>query len=463
MRHIRQILFFPFIWLVVTSCWEDRSGEYYALIGENVWIEQVMSEHYLWYDHLPEMSQNDYISSASTFFSKLLYSGALDGKGDSYSYIESKSSPTRSLQRSSTYGFEFELMSDPTRTTSHTFARVLYVLPDSPASEAGLVRGDWISAIGTNLVTTGNYTGLMSGDSARFARESVVFDADGNATGWQAVDTVEIGASRTIELDPFFVDTVYTVGGKKIAYLMYNEFSTGPDNLATDETYRNRMRELFIRFKGQSPDAFILDLRYNPGGYLSCANDLASYLAPASALGNTFCILQYNDITSPQEASLLLEAELAAGNLDLNTLYVLTTSSTASASEAVINCLAPYLGAENIIVIGETTEGKPVAMEPYEDERYDYVLYPVVAYVLNAEREADYVKGITPDFVLSESALLEPLSPLGDTDEYLLKNAIALITTGSILEVGQALSPVVQVPFRCASFGQRSLNGIRLR
>ena len=37
----------------MASCGKDRSGEYYALIGENVWIEQIMKEHYLWYDRIP--------------------------------------------------------------------------------------------------------------------------------------------------------------------------------------------------------------------------------------------------------------------------------------------------------------------------------------------------------------------------------------------------------------------------
>ena len=55
-----------------------------------------------------------------------------------------------------------------------------------------------------------------------------------------------------------------------------------PNNQATDTEYREQMKQIFARFKGQSPDAFILDLRYNPGGYLSCATDLGSYLAPRS-------------------------------------------------------------------------------------------------------------------------------------------------------------------------------------
>lgn len=462
MKHIAYALI---LLLTLTSCGEDRSGEYYALIEDNLWIEQVMKEHYLWYDNIPEIKKDDYFATPENFLQKMLYSGAQDGKGDKYSRIEMKNDAARSLylQRSSTYGFDFELMSDPTGTTSHTFARILFVLPDSPASEAKLERGNWISAIGKETVTTSNYGYLMSGGETTFARESLVFDAEGNAS-WLAVDTVKVGPSRPVELAPFYVHTTYTVEGKKIAYMVYNDFTTGPNDQATDTEYREEMRRIFADFKSQSPDAFILDLRYNPGGFLSCANDLASYLAPSSALGKVFCTTLYNDITTPQKEEILLNPQLAAENLNLSKLYVLTSRFTASASEAVINCLRPYMGEENVVVIGETTYGKNVAMEPYEDERFNFILWPVVAYVLNSAGEADYVNGITPTFALSERNLISPLYPLGDPNEYLLRNTIAYITTGTMPDLKQPESPAsMKGRVLYNSMSERGMRGIRLR
>lgn len=448
--------------LGLTSCGEDRSGEYYALIGENLWIEEVMKEHYLWYDSIPELKESDYFSTAEEFLKKCLYSKALGGRGDRYSYIEAKTAAeTRSyLERTSTYGFDFELRTDPTGTSSHTFARILYVLPGSPAAEAGLRRGDWLSAADGERLSTSNYTLLMNGGSASLARETLTADAEGAAL-WGASDTVRVGPSRPVELNPFFVDTVYAIGGRRVAYLMYNEFSTGPAGLATDTEYREQMRQLFARFKSEAPTDFILDLRYNPGGYLSCATDLASLLAPASALGRTFCTLRYNDITEPRETTILLNNALASENLDLQALYVITSSYTASASEAVINCLRPYLGAGRVVLLGEKTEGKNVAMDAYEDERYDLVFYPVVAYVLNAEGRADYVNGLAPDYSLSERNLLSPLLPLGDTEEYLLHNTLSLIMTGSLPREAEAQTLAGRVVG--SSLDVRSRPGLRLR
>ena len=60
MKHIRSTFFLLTTLFIMASCGEDRSGEYYALIGENVWIEQIMKEHYLWYDSIPAIKETDY-------------------------------------------------------------------------------------------------------------------------------------------------------------------------------------------------------------------------------------------------------------------------------------------------------------------------------------------------------------------------------------------------------------------
>ncbi len=462
MKQIRNICLTLLALLGMAACGEDRSGEYYALVGDNMWIEEMMLQHYLWYDSIPEVKENDYFAQPQEFLKKLLYTQAQGGKGDNYSYLETDETDAEArsfLQRTSTYGFDFELMSDPTGTSSHIFARILFVLPDSPASEAGLERGNWISAVGKEWLTTGNYGYLMQGGRTSFARESLVFDEEGKGS-WVAVDTVEVGAARPVELDPFYVNKVYAIGGMKIAYMVYNEFATGPDNLATDMEYRDRMRSLFAWFKSEAPDAFILDLRYNPGGYLSCAADLASYLAPASALGKTFCTLRYNDITEPQQLSIAFDAGMAAENLNLSKLYVLTSKFTASASEAVINCLRPYMGEENIIIIGETTEGKNVAMSPFENEEFGLTLWPVIAYVQNAEGDAGYSRGIVPDFTLSERRLISPLYPLGDTREYLLYNTLAYITTGVMPDLQSDEEQAVSERVLYNSMSSRSYRGV---
>ena len=66
MKHIRSTFFLLTTLFIMASCGEDRSGEYYALIGENVWIEQIMKEHYLWYDSIPAIKETDYFAEPET-------------------------------------------------------------------------------------------------------------------------------------------------------------------------------------------------------------------------------------------------------------------------------------------------------------------------------------------------------------------------------------------------------------
>ena len=419
--------------ILLTSCGEDRTGEFYALIEDRMWIEEVMRENYLWAEDMPVIEkEDDYFQEPATFFKKLLSKNALNGKGDKYSYMEEtkEASRTLTLDRASTYGMEFILTSDPTGTTAHTFARVLYVLPDSPAQKAGIERGDWISAINEERITNDNYEKLTQGGNVSLTRTRIT--PLENGLGWQvSKDVLNIGASVAMEINPFLVNKVWEVDGQKIAYLVYNEFSTGPNNEGTESAYNEQMKQIFAQFKAQSPDAFILDLRYNNGGFLQCAQALGSLLAPATAMGQNFANLTFNAKANPQVIRYSFDTQYADANLNLNKIYILTGQYTASASEVIINGLIPYLGAENVVLIGTKTEGKNVAMTSFENETHGLTLWPVIAYVSNANNEGDYSEGFQPTYQLDENNIIR-WYPLGNPEEYLLKNTLSLITTGTL-------------------------------
>lgn len=429
---------FPLLSLIsilfaLAACGEDRTGEYNALTSADRWIDEILEKYYLWNDNLGKVTEADYFKNPNDYLALRVYAGALDGKGDHFSYIEWKDTVnTRiNINRLSGYGFEFEVLTDPLGTTSHIMARVLYVMPHSPASEAGVERGDWITAVGGKTLTVNNYSDLINGDATTFVRVVMKY-AEENVQVWSPRDTLAIGPSRFVELNPFYLDSVYTLNNRKIAYMVYNEFSTGPRDLAGDTEYEKQMLQLFTRFKAATPDAFILDLRYNSGGFLSCAQQLGSLLVPSSALGKTFCTLKYNETGNMKDETISFDPQYASANLNLSKLYLLTSTYTASASEAVINCLKPYFGEDHIVVLGETTFGKPVGMQAYEDDKHHFIVWPVTAYILNSEGKADYTNGIGPNYELNERKIVTPLYPLGDTREYLLKNALSLITTGQI-------------------------------
>jgi C-terminal processing protease CtpA/Prc len=129
-------------------------------------------------------------------------------------------------------------------------------------------------------------------------------------------------------------------------------------------------------------------------------------------------------------------------SLNLNKVYILTTSATASASELVINCLKPYI---NVVQIGTTTTGKNVGSITLYDSptfakqnvntRHKYAMQPIVLKIVNKNGSGDYTSGIVPGTVLPEN--LENLGVLGNPEEPLLNQAI-----NQIIGSGRLTQPI---------------------
>ena len=249
------------------------------------------------------------------------------------------------------------------------------------------------------------------------------------SSSWTNIRTINITSARTIEDDPLYYHNVYTSStGKKVGYLVYNHFTADKDENKGDGIYDTKLLSWSKDFAGV--DEFILDLRYNNGGLISCAQLLATILAPSDALGRIFCIEEFNGKSWIQKKSnLYYNSNLVKNgiNLNLKTIYVLVTDMTASASELVINGLKPYA---NVILIGTKTEGKNVGSITIEDEsKYDWYMQPIVCKLYNAENKSDYEDGMTVNYELDEARLqnMDSFLELGDTNELLLNAALGII------------------------------------
>ena len=208
--------------------------------------------------------------------------------------------------------------------------------------------------------------------------------------------------------------------------MVYNKFETGTENDPQDTTYSNLLKELFTNLKTANPDEFILDLRYNTGGYDICAQTLLSLLIPEEHLGKPLFYEKFNNKQEPQTRTLIAPTEFKPYNLNLKRIYILTGPHTASASELVINALTPYMGKENVIILGTQTVGKNVGMSNIKNETFGLSLWPVTSQVFNANGESDYSNGFTPHYPLDERNVVNWLS-LGNTEEYMLGNTLSLI------------------------------------
>ena len=406
-------------WLA--SCGEDRWAGYAEQTQTDRWIDDTMRVWYYWREDIPGTNDLNYFNDPITFFYSLLSSD--DGKnGTPYSTIDTLEAVTRSIPYTDySYGFQFTTNQVEGNDTA-LYAHVLYVAQGSPAADIGLERGDWIMQMDGTPITQDNYARLY-GSSAMTLTVGYYDPAQDTILAY--AETRQMASARVVDDNPVHYRNIYERNGKRIGYLVYNHFSNGSTEGGGTE-YDDDLREAFQYFSTGGVNEFVLDLRYNNGGQLSCAQLLSTMLAPSSALGQTLGYVEYNSRFNPSMVSLNFDTSIIGNgaNLNLSTLYVLTSAQTASASEMLINCLKPYM---NVILIGGTTEGKNVGSMSFTNEELRVRMQPIVCKLYNALTESDYENGFTADISMDENSDPARFLPFGNEDEQLLYTALSVI------------------------------------
>lgn len=396
------------------SCGVDRWPEYYHWTGRDLWIDSIMREEYLWYEDIPSSNDLNYFLEPAAFLAKII--SPLDKGYSSVDTLYATPPPS--------YGFDYTLYRIADNDTAYN-ALVTYVIPGSPADACGLQRGEWIMQVNDDYITTKTEKLLQEGETRKlligkyFTQET----EEGEEVSVIRSDRVDnLPAARPVEDVPIPASDVLTAENLSVGYLAYNSFST--------ETNSELLR-LSQMYKESNITDFVLDLRYNAGGDMESVQLLADILVPANSMGSPLASLAYSQKQAAKNRDLLLDPGLLQGgaNLNLPKLYVLTSSTTAAASEMLINCLKPYM---TVILIGATTAGETVATASFPSNKFSWILRPVVCEVFNAEGNADYANGFTPNIAVSELSDLSRVLPLGNPNEELLSVALGLID-GSIV------------------------------
>ena len=420
------------------GCAVDRWEAYAGQTQTDRWIDDTMRVWYYWKQDIPHTNDLDYFSPPFEFFASVL--SEQDGKdGQPFSTIDSLDAPATRGVPSTDYGYGFQY------TTNHVedndtalYARLLYVSPDSPAGEAGLERGDWILEMDGEPITENNYSRLNGGEGITL---TVGYYDAAQDTILAYAEPQTLAPARTFYDNPVHYRNVYVSGSKRVGYLVYNHFTGGLTESSTE--YDDDLREAFSYFATEQVNEFVLDLRYNNGGQLSCASLLCAMLAPSSALGQTLAYLEFNESIGEQE--MVFDESLIQGgaNLNLSRLYVLTSTETASASEMLINCLKPYM---EVVLVGGTTVGKNVASRAFVNEELMLEMRPIVCKLYNADRESEYAEGFTADVSVDENGDMARFLPFGNPDELMLYTALNLIN-GTQSGTQQAAAQTVTVKY----------------
>ena len=354
---------------------------------------------------------------------------------------------------STTFGYTLSFYYNPITNNKEVIAIILYTTPDSPATRKGLKRGDVIIEMNGNRLTSDNYMNLYMASSLRLRCGQIDFDTQ---TVISLPEIYDLTAVQMYE-NPINAYRIIEKGSKKIGYLCYTGFQ------------RESERELFAlfsSFKSADVQDIVLDLRYNPGGYSVTAQIFSSILAPASAVYSKSVYLEhhynqlYTDYIKSKGYSFYETfIDTLPVNMNLSRLYVLTGKYTASASEALMVGLDPYL---NIIQIGDTTAGKfcgGVLLSPediYEEKNKNYYerfsnwgMYIMIYRYANKNGIKSFAGRLAPEILVEEITGIEDvynLKPFGDENDPLLGNALAHITGIPYLELRSARSGLPLIP-----------------
>ena len=354
---------------------------------------------------------------------------------------------------STTYGYT-PIVYYITADSNDLIAVVAYVSKDSPAEKAGLKRGDIIYQIDGKTLTVDNYMDLYysSNITLSFAK----------LNGLEVIPTDKKVSMTAIEMyeNPILCDTVYNFNGKKVGYLAYSSF---------DLTSIPELINICKKFKNERIKELVLDLRYNGGGYVITENVLASMFAPQTNVTNKdiFEKEDYNDFFTEyyKQEGISTETRFETeynynyndinqhvstkdANIGLEKIYGIITGNSASASEALLSGLMPYMDIE---LIGEQSHGKYCTgwMLAAEDAYKtvppaikDWGIYVMVSIYKNANDETPCMpNGLTPD-LNAEDYPLETYQ-LGDENEAMLK--VALQRAGKVYP--ESRSSVTYSPF----------------
>jgi C-terminal peptidase prc len=365
--------------------------------GQNLYVRDRLTDIYFWYREIPNLNPVRY-DSPEAYLDAVRYR-PLD---NTFSYITDRASNDAFFSESQFIGIGVST------TVSGSEMRVLQVFPDSPAEEAGLARGNFITDINgrsvASLIASGEIDRAF-GPSEIGVEISIAFR---NPAGERSEATV---TKRLVTIPTVSLTRVYDVAGRKVGYIFFRNF-VQPSVAALDGA--------FTELVEAGVSELVLDLRYNGGGLVNVAQHLASLIGGPLTEGQTLAEYFHNDKNSFRNRIIRFEAKPNA--LRLDRLVVITTRSSASASELIINALRPFMP---VLVVGDRTYGKPVGQ--YQFDFCDKVLVPVSFTLRNANGEGDFFDGFSPDCAAPDD--LE--HQLGDTLEGSLREALTLVHTGS--------------------------------
>ena len=441
-------------------------------INDFVW--RGMNKHYYWQEDMANLAdtKNDNTNEYNTYLngyndSEALFESLLFGKGttDRFSWFIDDYRASDAARRgvNDAFGFEFAL-ARVSENSNDVIGYVTYVVPNSPASDANMKRGDIFNVFNGVTLNLDNYSVVNKyySDDNISMKFATIQNGGVVSNGEEASLTI-----RQVTENPIHYSSVLNVSGKKVGYLVYNAFKF---------TFHNELNEVFGTFKSEGIQELVLDLRYNGGGAVLTSAYLSSMILATPTTNEIFAKLLHNSKNSNEDSAYPFFDEANIYNIDgertgsvslnrlstLSRIYVITSDDTASASEMVINGLSPYM---QVIKIGTTTYGKNVGSFTIYDSAdfgpsgintaHTNAMQPITFKIFNKLDQSDYTQGFDPD--IEQTEFVSEMKPFGDINEPLLKIALDNIS-GAVSRAKSIKEPKLKSEKVFSSFDKRQFS-----
>ncbi len=376
----------------------DQPG---SVSTQNNWLRSWSNDLYLWYNEI--VDKDPALYSTADYFNLLKTNlTTTSGRTKDRFHFTLATSDWEQLSQSGVaagYGATWSIVaSSPPRQIV-----VAYTDPNTPATEASanLTRGVVVLQVdGVDAINDSTQAGINTLNAGLFPAQAgeshtLTVRDPGSATDRAITLTSQNVTSTPVQ----HVQAIDTNSGK-VGYLLFN------DHIATAE---QELIDAVNQLEAAGIADLILDIRYNGGGYLDIASELAYMIAgDARTAGKTFEKTTFNAKHTTRDpvtgnpltplsfhsttGGFSVPAGQALPSLNLPRVFVLTGSNTCSASESIINSLQ---GIDvEVIQIGSTTCGKPYGFYPQDNCGTTY--FSIEFRGENAKDFGDYPDGFSP-------------------------------------------------------------------
>jgi hypothetical protein len=406
-----------------------------SVATEKAYLRSWIDETYLWYQDvraLPSTTLDPSGYATAVDYFNALKTPLLDSQGqpkDKFHFIYDTTTWEQLSQQGVQYGYGFEvalLQANPPNRS----AVVAYLDSPSgtPATANNISRGAAIISVDGAALADGDATTLNAGLFPTAAGSHTLVIRDQGASTNRTVTMT----AQPITETPVQNVTTLPVPYQHVGYMLFN------DHVATAE---QELVAGFQQLKNAGVTDLVLDIRYNGGGYLDIASEVAYMIAgpnlTTSATPTPFFEREnYNDrnpfnFTTAQTTTpfhdhgegFTVSSATALPFLGLSRVYVLTSADTCSASEAIVNGLRGVGVTVNLI--GGTTCGKPYGFFPQDNCGTTY--FAIQFQGVNNMNFGNYPDGFTPTCSVADDFS----HALGNPSEAQLDMALGFLATGT--------------------------------